>query len=56
MSYGDFAKSIKSGSDDYVRNNCYGFNFGRFDYLKGSDLYDKVMNLIFGEMDARHLW
>lgn len=56
MSYADFAKSIKTGSDDYVRDQLYGFNLGKYDYLRGSDLYQIVMNLICTEMDSRNLW
>lgn len=56
MSYAKYASSVKNGSNNYVRDQLYAFNFGAFDYLKGNELYFKVMNTICSEMDARKLW
>lgn len=56
MSYLHYAESVKNGSDDYVREQLYRFNLGGFDYLRGSDLYLNVMNVICDEMDRRGLW
>lgn len=56
FNYGEYASNIKTGSDDYVREQLYAFNFGAFDALKGNQLYFNIMNTICSEMDKRNLW
>lgn len=55
MSLFSFFKAIKEGSDDYVRNQLYSFNDGKFDYLP-EEIRSKVAYIIGDEMDLRHLW
>lgn len=55
MSLLGYSKAVQNGSDDFVRNQLYSFNFGKFDNLPYDVRYN-VMNIICDEMDKRHLW
>ena len=50
-----YLKSIKNGTDDYVRDQLYAFNFGKFDDCS-FDTRRRIANVIGQEMDIRSLW
>ena len=55
ISITDFYKSVKNGSDDYVREQLYGFNSGKFAGLP-IEMLSQIAYIIGDEMDIRHLW
>ena len=55
MGITDFYKSVKNGSDDYVREQLYGFNSGKFAGLP-IEMLSQIAYIIGDEMDIRHLW
>lgn len=56
FSFLDLSKNLKTGSDEYVKDQLMRFNFGEYDFLKGQPLYYNVKNEICKEMDVRKLW